>query len=139
MGADNQDPWWYALIRSRLFEGGYGWVLRGLFKLRLHGTETLPHSGPVVFCYNHGSHYDAFFMQAVGRRVLGQMPVPVIWQGTLQYPIVSSWLRAWQAVLIDRTSHTTARSMALMQMMLHLRETFEKNVLNVFVPVCKFT
>lgn len=120
-GADNKDPWWYALIRSRLFEAGYGWVLRGLFKLRLHGTETLPRSGPVVFCYNHGSHYDAFFMQAVGRRVLGEMPAPVIWQGTLQYPIVGSWLRAWRVVPIGRTSHTTARSAALMQMTLHLR------------------
>jgi 1-acyl-sn-glycerol-3-phosphate acyltransferase len=120
-GADNNDPWWYALIRSRLFEGGYEWVLRGLFRLRPHGTETLPRSGPVILCYNHGSHYDAFFMQAVGRRVLGEMPVPVIWQGTLQYPIVGSWLRAWRVVPIGRTSHTTARSMALMQMVLHLR------------------
>lgn len=121
-GADHKDPWSYALIRSRLFEFPYEWVLRGLFKLRLHGTETLPCSGPIVFCYNHGSHYDAFLMQAVGRRVLGEMPVPVIWQGTLQYPIVGAWLRAWRVVPIGRTSHTTARSMALMQMMLHLRD-----------------
>jgi hypothetical protein len=98
MGAGNKGPWWYALIRSRVFEGGYEWALRGLFKLRLRGTESLPRSRPVVLCYNHGSHYDLFFMLAVGRRILGEMPVPVTWQGTLRYPLIGSWLRAWQVV-----------------------------------------
>ena len=64
--ADAKDPWWYALIRSRLFEGGYERVLRGLFNLRLHGAKTLPRSRPLLLCYNHGSHYDLFFMLAVG-------------------------------------------------------------------------
>jgi 1-acyl-sn-glycerol-3-phosphate acyltransferase len=121
MGVSNNDPWWYALIRSRPFEGGYECVLRRLFQLRLHGTESLPWSRPVILCYNHGSHYDLFFMLAVGRRVLGEMPVPVTWQGTLEYPLVGSWLRAWRVVPIGRTSQTASRSMALWQMMLHLR------------------
>lgn len=122
MRADSKDSWWYALIRSRLFEGGYERVLRGLFKLRLHGTESLPPSRPLILCYNHGSHYDLFFMLAVGRRVLGEMPVPVTWQGTLQYQLVGSWLRAWRVVPIGRSSHTASRSLALWQMMLHLRD-----------------
>jgi 1-acyl-sn-glycerol-3-phosphate acyltransferase len=121
MRAGNKDPWWYALIRSRLFEGGYERALRGLFKLRLHGAESLPRSRPVVLCYNHGSHYDLFFMLAVGRRVFGEMPVPVTWQGTLQYPLIGSWLQAWRVVPIGRSSQTAARSLALWQMMLHLR------------------
>lgn len=119
--ASAKDPWWYALIRSRLFEGGYGCVLRGLFKLRVRGTESLPRSRPLLLCYNHGSHYDLFFMLAIGRRVLGEMPVPVTWQGTLQYPLIGSWLRAWQVVPITRSSQTASRSRALWQIMLHLR------------------
>jgi 1-acyl-sn-glycerol-3-phosphate acyltransferase len=121
MRAGNKDPWWHALIRSRLFEGGYERTLRGLFKLRLQGNEFVPRSRPVLLCYNHGSHYDLFFMLAIGRRVLGEMPVPVTWQGTLQYPLIGSWLRAWQVVPIGRSSQTAARSVALWQMMLHLR------------------
>ncbi|HVM60001.1 MAG TPA: lysophospholipid acyltransferase family protein [Verrucomicrobiae bacterium] len=121
MGAAAKDPWWYGLIRSRLFEGGYDLALRGLFGLRLRGTESLPASRPLILCYNHGSHYDLFFMLAVGRRVLGEMPVPVTWQGTLQYPLIGSWLRAWRVVPIGRTSQKAARSQALWQMMLHLR------------------
>jgi 1-acyl-sn-glycerol-3-phosphate acyltransferase len=121
MRASEKDPWWYALIRSRLFEGGYERTLRGLFKLRLHGVESLPRTRPLVFCFNHGSHYDLFFMLAVGRRVLGEMPVPVAWRGMLQYPLIGTWLRAWRAVPISSTSRIASRSMALRQMMRHLR------------------
>ena len=122
MGAHNKDPWWYALIRSRLFEGGYVLVMRGLFKVRVHRMELMPRSRPVVFCCNHRSHYDLFFGLAAGHRVLGEMPVPVIWQGALEYPLLGRCFRAWRAVSIGRSSHTTACSMALRQMVLHLRE-----------------
>ncbi|HTS17810.1 MAG TPA: lysophospholipid acyltransferase family protein [Verrucomicrobiae bacterium] len=122
MGVAPKEPWWYGLIRSRLFESGYELVLRGLFRLRLRGIESLPHGRPLVFCYNHGSHYDLFFMLAVGRRVLGEIPVPVTWQGTMEYPLIGSWLRAWRVVTIGRTSQRAARSQALWQIMIHLRE-----------------
>jgi 1-acyl-sn-glycerol-3-phosphate acyltransferase len=122
MRARDREPWWYAFFRSRLFKGGYELTLRGLFKLRLRGAESLPRSGPMVFCFNHGSHYDLFFMLAVGRRVLGEMPVPVAWQGMLRYPVVGAWLRAWRAVPIPSSSRITSRSTGLRQMMRHLRD-----------------
>jgi 1-acyl-sn-glycerol-3-phosphate acyltransferase len=121
MSASDREPWWYGLIRSRLFEGGYELTLRGLFKLRLHGAELLPKSQPLILCFNHGSHYDLFFMLAIGRRVLGEVPVPIAWQGMLQYPLIGAWLRAWRAVPIKSTSRIAARSVALRQMIRHVR------------------
>jgi len=122
MRASKQEPWWYGLIRSRLFEGGFELVLRGLFKLRLHGAGSVPRSQPVIFCFNHGSHYDAFIMLAVGRRVQGQMPSVVAWYKMLYYPVVGAWLRAWRAVPVKSSSRIASRSVALRQMMRHLRE-----------------
>jgi 1-acyl-sn-glycerol-3-phosphate acyltransferase len=122
MRTRDREPWWYGLFRSRLFEGGYELTLRAFFTLRLHGTESLPRSGPMVFCFNHGSHYDLFFMLAVGWRVLGEMPVPVAWQGMLQYPLIGAWLRAWRAVPIASSSRIASRSVALRRMMRHLRD-----------------
>lgn len=97
-------------------------MLRGLFKLRLRGVESLPQSRPVILCFNHASHYDLFFMLAVGRRVLGETPVPLAWKGMLQYPVIGGWLRAWRAVSINSSSRIASRSVALRQMIRHLRD-----------------
>jgi 1-acyl-sn-glycerol-3-phosphate acyltransferase len=117
-----REPWWYALFRSHLFESGFELTLRALFKLRLHGVENIPKSRPLILCFNHGSHYDAFLMLAVGRRVLGKIPAGITWEGMLKYPVVGSWLRAWGAVPMSSSRHGVAnRSAAMRQMIRSLR------------------
>ena len=45
-------------------------LLRGLYRVKVHGRENVPHRGPVILAANHRSFLDSLFMPLViGRRV----------------------------------------------------------------------
>ena len=117
-------PFWRKLAGSRFFRRTYVWVLKRLFGLRLINQELAPPPGPYILAGNHGSHYDLFLALAAFCEVTGEWPVPVVWCGVANIPIVGGFLKAVPCVWVDHSQGEEAgRVAALREMIGHLRNS----------------
>jgi 1-acyl-sn-glycerol-3-phosphate acyltransferase len=72
----------------------------------------------VIFAYNHGSHFDGFFMLLAMYR-LRRYPYghPVYWKKTAEFPVVGAILRAYGGFPISHDSQDTAKRSAQVRAM----------------------
>lgn len=102
----NLDPgrppsrFWRALVNSRAVLRVFVWVFKRLFGLRIRNMELALPPGPYIFASNHASHYDLFFALAAFTGVTRELPVPVVWQGVFEVPVIGQILRAIRTVPI---------------------------------------
>jgi acyl-[acyl-carrier-protein]-phospholipid O-acyltransferase / long-chain-fatty-acid--[acyl-carrier-protein] ligase len=110
-------PWWAYLLaallllglaylfRYRLFIRAPLWLLRHTFyRLRVHGLENLPATGPALLVCNHVSHIDALLLLASQKRRIRF----VIWAPYLRLPVVRWILRLSGVIPIDSSSEARA-------------------------------
>jgi acyl-[acyl-carrier-protein]-phospholipid O-acyltransferase / long-chain-fatty-acid--[acyl-carrier-protein] ligase len=106
-------PWWAYLLgalfllalaylfRYRLFVRLPLWILKHtLYRLRVHGLENLPATGPALLVCNHVSHIDALLLLAAQKRRIRF----VVWAPYLRFPGLRWLLRLANVIPIDSSS-----------------------------------
>ncbi len=106
-------PWWaFAaagvvllvaayLLRYRLIIRLPLWILRHtIYRLRVHGLENLPATGPALLVCNHVSHIDSILLLASQKRRLRFL----VWAPYLRIPLVKYVLRLANVIPVDPTS-----------------------------------
>ncbi|MBI5394835.1 MAG: 1-acyl-sn-glycerol-3-phosphate acyltransferase [Verrucomicrobia bacterium] len=91
---------WRAFVHSRAVQRVFVWTAKVLFRLRVRNMERALPPGPYIFASNHASHYDLFLALAAFAGVTGQLPVPVVWSGVFDIPVIGNILRAMTAVAV---------------------------------------
>jgi acyl-[acyl-carrier-protein]-phospholipid O-acyltransferase/long-chain-fatty-acid--[acyl-carrier-protein] ligase len=86
------------LFRYRLFVRLPLWILRHtLYRLRVHGLENLPATGPALLVCNHVSHIDALLLLAAQKRRIRF----IVWAPYLRRPVLRWLLRLANVIPID--------------------------------------
>jgi acyl-[acyl-carrier-protein]-phospholipid O-acyltransferase/long-chain-fatty-acid--[acyl-carrier-protein] ligase len=106
-------PWWAYLLAAVVLVGlaywfRYGlfvrlplWILRHtLYRLRVHGLENLPATGPALLVCNHVSHIDALLLLAAQKRRIRF----IAWAPYLRFPGLRWLLRLANVIPIDSSS-----------------------------------
>jgi acyl-[acyl-carrier-protein]-phospholipid O-acyltransferase/long-chain-fatty-acid--[acyl-carrier-protein] ligase len=106
-------PWWAYLIvaalllvlvylfRYRVFIRFPLVILRNTFyRLRVHGLENLPPTGPALLVCNHVSHIDALLLLAAQTRRIRF----IVWAPYLRRPVMNWLLRLANVIPIDSSS-----------------------------------
>lgn len=117
-----------ALVRSSIARRFYVWMMKKAFGLRIRNIEFVQPPGPYIFASNHASNYDLFlalamFCDGAMKRGFGEMfPIPVVWRGMIDIPILGSLINALPCVFLSHDlGRETERVVALRQMIDHLR------------------
>lgn len=117
-----------ALVRSPIARRFYVWMMKRAFGLRIRNMESVPLPGPYIFASNHASNYDLFlalavFCEGAMEQGFGEVfPVPVVWRGMLDIPILGSLINALPCVLLSHDhGKEEERVAALREMIGHLR------------------
>src|SRR6266480_3954916 len=77
------------------------WILRRtVYRLRVHGQENVPATGPALLVCNHVSHIDSLLLLASQKRRVRF----IVWAPYLRIPIVKHILRLANVIPIDSTS-----------------------------------
>ncbi|WPL19188.1 2-acyl-glycerophospho-ethanolamine acyltransferase [Thiorhodovibrio winogradskyi] len=106
--------------------------VRLLFGLIVRGAENLPSTGPAIFAFNHGSHYDGFFMMfALYRFRPYPRALPVYWHGMLSMPVISSFLRAHGGFSI---SHDASQAQTRTGEVIAMRNALESGIPILMAP-----
>lgn len=92
-----------------------GWILTRIafgiyFRPRRYHPERLPREGPVIVAANHASYLDPLLIGSSVRR-----PIHYLARESLfRFPIISSVLRSWKAVPVDREGGGAAGMRAIL-------------------------
>jgi 1-acyl-sn-glycerol-3-phosphate acyltransferase len=68
------------------FRAVSGWVLRGLFDLRVHGAEYLPMSGSFILAANHHNYLDGVVLGVAVPRPISFLVMPRVFRATPLHP-----------------------------------------------------
>ncbi len=103
-------------------------MMKKAFGLRIRNMEFVPLPGPYIFASNHASNYDLFLALAVFcdgamKQGFGEVfPIPVVWRGMIDIPILGSLINALPCVLLSHDlDRKKERVTALRQMIGHLQ------------------
>jgi 1-acyl-sn-glycerol-3-phosphate acyltransferase len=113
---------WRAVVHSRVMQWVFLWAFKRLFGLRVRNIELVPPPGPFILVANHGSHYDLFLGLAAFYEVTRALPVPAVWEGVFDLPVIGGIVKAIPSVAIDtRMENDTRRVTAVRELVQHLR------------------
>ena len=70
----------------RVFRDVAGWLLRGLFDLRVEGMDRLPASGPFILASNHHNYLDGFVLGVAVPRPISFLVMPRVFRATPLHP-----------------------------------------------------
>jgi len=102
-------PWFLGLCRPIL------WLLaRLLFRIRFHGAEHVPRSGPVLLAPNHVSYLDPILVTMPIRRPLYY----IAWEPFFRIPVLGAlmrWARAFPVREDEVNSQAVRRALRLLQ------------------------
>ncbi|MFA5193278.1 MAG: lysophospholipid acyltransferase family protein [Verrucomicrobiia bacterium] len=115
-------------MRSRVVRRLFVRVMKGTFGLRIRNLDLVPTVGPYIFASNHASNYDlllalaAFCEGTTQKGFAERFPVPVVWRGMLDIPILGSLINALPCVWVSHDlGKEDERVAALRKMIEYLR------------------
>lgn len=111
---------WLAFVRSRRVRRWFVRVMKAAFGLRVRNVGLVSPPGPYIFASNHASHYDLFLAMAAFCDLTGELPVPVVWKGVFDMPVIGGILRAIEAVSVSHDPGDEAERAASVQEMIGL-------------------
>lgn len=103
---------WRAVVHSRVMQRVFWWAFKRLFGLHVRNIELVPPPSPYILAANHGSHYDLFLGLAACYEVARALPVPAVWDGVFDLPIIGGIVKAIPFVAIDTRMENDTRRMA---------------------------
>lgn len=113
---------WRWFVQSRAVQRFFLRVFKRLFGLRVRNVELVSPPGPYILAANHGSHYDLFLGLAAFYEVTRALPVPAVWEGVFNLPVIGGIVKAIPSVAIDtRMENDTRRVTAVRELVQHLR------------------
>ncbi|OHE82754.1 MAG: hypothetical protein A2107_15710 [Verrucomicrobia bacterium GWF2_62_7] len=111
---------WLAFVRSRVVRRLFVRLMKVAFGLHIRNEGLVSPPGPYIFASNHASHYDLFLAMASFCEITGELPVPVVWRGVFDLPVIGSILRALEAVSVSHDRGDEAERAAAVQEMIGL-------------------
>jgi 1-acyl-sn-glycerol-3-phosphate acyltransferase len=113
---------WRRFVHSRVVQRLFLWTFKRLFGLRVRNVELVPLPAAYILASNHGSHYDLFLGLAAFYKVVGELPIPAVWDGVFDLPIIGGIVKAIPCVAIDtRVENERRRTAAVRELVGHLR------------------